>query len=135
MAKRESDFWKQIQRWTKTSTTKLLFTRIESVATPGIPDVLICDSDGHFHFIELKVITGFKVGLRPHQIAWLTRHSHTSAWVLIRKQRTNHPAELYLYHAKDAIELAGEGVRLPPSTYQLHPFDFDSVFKTIINWS
>jgi Holliday junction resolvase len=107
-------------------------TRIESTATAGVPDLCICDKKGFFHFIELKVITAYKVGLRPHQISWLTRHAHASAWVLIRKQKNaESPAELFLYRAQDAIELAEVGVRLEPYLYQPQPFHLDELFKAI----
>ena len=90
------------------------------------------DKKGFFHFIELKVITAYKVGLRPHQISWLTRHAHASAWVLIRKQKNaESPAELFLYRAQDAIELAEVGVRLEPYLYQPQPFHLDELFKAI----
>jgi len=116
----------------KTSTMGLKSTRIESTATAGVPDLCICDKSGHFHFIELKVITANKVGLRPHQISWLTRHSHASAWILIRKQKnTETPAELFLYKAEDAIELAEVGVKLEPHVHQLSPFHLDKVFQAI----
>ena len=107
-------------------------TRIESTATAGVPDLCVCDRQGLFHFIELKVITAYKVGLRPHQISWLTRHAHGSAWVLIRKQKNAEtPAELFLYQGQDAIELAEVGVRFKPYLHQPQPFHFDEVFKAI----
>jgi len=120
----------------KTSTMGLKSTRIESTATAGVPDLCICDKSGHFHFIELKVITANKVGLRPHQISWLTRHSHASAWILIRKQKNPEtPAELFLYQAEDAIELANVGVKLKPYLHQIQPFQLDEVFRVITNYS
>jgi hypothetical protein len=34
---------------------------------PGVPDVLLCDEEGDFHFVELKATGGRAVDLRPHQ--------------------------------------------------------------------
>jgi hypothetical protein len=49
--------------------------RIENRVNLGIPDMLIGVGD-RFVLVELKVIAkGLKVGLRPHQIAFMTRHA------------------------------------------------------------
>ena len=90
-------------------------TRIETWAMPGIPDVLCCDENGKFHFVELKATSGNAVDLRPHQVAWLTTHSHASVWVLVRKLQTKtKPQMIYLYPGKDAMDLKMEGLKVTP---------------------
>lgn len=44
-------------------------TRIESVASEGIPDVIIC-YEGEIHLVELKVLRGSSIRMEPSQYAW-----------------------------------------------------------------
>ena len=116
----------------KTSTRKLLFTRIESTAVAGVPDLLIADESGNYHMVELKFISGNAVNLSPHQVAWLTRHQHTSAWILIKKQKTElSKSELYLYPASDAIDVKMAGVKTEPVLHLIQPFNWSEVFQKI----
>ena len=76
---------------------------------PGVPDVMVCDSIGCFHLIELKVVTGYKVNLSPHQISFAQNHSHASVWLLVWKAR-----EYYLYPAAEVIDVAERGLHCIP---------------------
>jgi hypothetical protein len=77
---------------------------------PGIPDVLLCDDSGLFHLVELKATAGNAVDLRPHQVAWLSRHAEASVWVVVRKVATEiRPQKMYLYHGRDAMDLKMAG--------------------------
>ena len=60
---------------------------------PGVPDVVLCDERGYFHFVELKATAGNAVDLRPHQVAWLSNHGHGSVWVLVKKLKTKNQPE------------------------------------------
>jgi len=82
---------------------------------PGVPDVLLCDEDGNFHFVELKATAGKAVDLRPHQVAWLSNHAHASVWVLVLKKKTkNLPQMIYLYPGNAAMDLKLEGMAVSP---------------------
>jgi len=48
--------------------------RIENRVNLGISDMLV-GAGLRFAMMELKVVQGYAVGLRPHQIAFLTRHA------------------------------------------------------------
>jgi len=99
---------------------------------PGIPDVLACDDAGHFHFIELKATTGNVVDLRPHQVAWLTKHSIASVWVLVRKVATKtQPQKIFLYHGREAMDLKMEGLKVGPLYYAEGDFDWDTIMGLI----
>jgi len=99
---------------------------------PGIPDVLCCDENGKFHFIELKATSGNAVDLRPHQVAWLTNHSHASVWVLVRKLKTKtKPEMMYLYHGKDAMDLKMEGLKVDPLYCSDGAFDWEKIMGLI----
>jgi hypothetical protein len=69
------------------SQRKFEHTRLETWAMPGVPDVVLCDEGGHFHFVELKATPSNSVELRPHQVSWLSRHKHASTWVLVSADR------------------------------------------------
>jgi len=99
---------------------------------PGIPDVLVCDDAGHFHFVELKVTTAKVVDLRPHQVAWLTNHSIASVWVLVRKAATKtQPQKIYLYHGREAMDLKMSGLKVEPLYYCEGNFDWDTIMGLI----
>jgi hypothetical protein len=107
-------------------------TRIETWAMPGIPDVLLCDDKGEFHFIELKATAGNAVDLRPHQVAWLSNHSHASVWVLIRKLETKtKPQSIYLYHGRESVDLKLEGLKTAPLYYSEGDFDWNTILSLI----
>tara|TARA_S200002703_G_scaffold111658_1_gene97290 strand:+ start:595 stop:936 length:342 start_codon:yes stop_codon:yes gene_type:complete len=90
-------------------------TRLETWAMPGVPDVLLCDEDGNFHFVELKATAGKAVELRPHQVAWLSKHSHASVWVLVLKKKTKTlPQKVLLYPGNTAMDLKLEGMAVEP---------------------
>jgi len=91
--------------------------RIENRVNLGIPDMLVGVGD-RFIPIELKVVArGLKVGLRPHQIAFMIRHTvqHRPCFVLVLDMgNTLRPSTIRLYHGRDAMQLAAEGLRLIP---------------------
>lgn len=91
--------------------------RIENRVNLGIPDMLVGIGD-RFVLLELKVVArGLKVGLRPHQIAFMIRHAvqHRPCFVLVLDMgNTLRPATIRLYHGRDAMQLAAEGLRLIP---------------------
>jgi hypothetical protein len=66
MAKPESVFWQQIKKNIK----GISFTRLESWASLGVPDLLCYNEKGTFFTVELKVTRSNKISLSPHQIAF-----------------------------------------------------------------
>jgi hypothetical protein len=71
-----------------------------------------------FVMLELKALTrGLAVALRPHQIAFLTRHSRAGrpCFVLVHDGGSvNRKASLSLYSGTQALELAEIGLRAAP---------------------
>ena len=97
------------------SSRKLKSTRLETWAMPGVPDLAICDERGNFHFVELKATAGNSVDLRPHQVAWLSKHKHASVWVLVKKMPTkSDDQKLYLFHGSKSVDLKMEGLKVEP---------------------
>ena len=69
--KPESKLWKSIKK----NMPDIFFTRIESWAMPGVPDVYGC-KDNIMFWIELKKVTkGNIVRLSPFQKSWHFSHS------------------------------------------------------------
>jgi len=91
--------------------------RIENRVNLGIPDMLVGVGE-YFVLMELKVVAkGLKVGLRPHQIAFMTRHAAKGrpCFVLVLDMgNTLRPATIRLYDGRDAMALATEGIKLDP---------------------
>ena len=91
--------------------------RIENRVNLGISDCLMGVGPA-FVAVELKVVErGLKVSLRPHQIAFLTRHAAKGrpCFVLVHYKGTlSKPGRIFLYHGRDAVALAESGLRLPP---------------------
>lgn len=86
MAKKpESKFSKKL---TEATRTNVHWTRIESWALPGVPDLHGC-SEGKCFWIETKVallpsvnfLTAKQIGLRPHQIQWQMQYARSGGLV------------------------------------------------------
>ena len=91
--------------------------RIENRVNLGIPDMLVGVGD-RFAMMELKVVArGLKVELRPHQIAFLTKHAAKGrpCFILVLQDggTTLKPAKIHLYRGSDAIDVAAHGLRHP----------------------
>ena len=85
--------------------------RIENRVNLGVSDMLI-GIDDRFVLVELKVVQrGLKVTLRPHQIAFLIRHAAKGRPCFVLVLNID---RILLYHGRDAVALAAEGLRLPP---------------------
>jgi len=128
----ESALYQQLRAASKRSKRKLILTRIENWASQGIPDLLICDETGKFHFVELKFVKANAVNLSPHQVAWHIRHKHSSCWTIIKKQnKPDSDPVLFLYHAEQAMDLKANGLKTEPKLHQEKKFLWDDVFDLI----
>ena len=61
--KQESKFWQLVKK----KTPLIQWTRLESWASFGVPDLLGYNDSCGFFLVELKVITGNKIHFSPHQ--------------------------------------------------------------------
>lgn len=85
----------------------------------GIPDDNFC-RQGVEGWVEHKLATGWKVDLRPEQVAWMERRRRAGGRVFILVRRTNVSAmcdDLYLFSGDDARRLKEFGLprNLPPN--------------------
>ena len=101
---------------------------------PGVPDVVLQDHKGRFHFVELKATGLNAVDLRPHQVSWLTKHGHGSVWILVKQETSKMPKpKLYLFGGKDAVDLKMEGLNAVESYAELEsPFDWEEIIDLIL---
>jgi len=70
----EAKLYKKIKRNFKS----ISFIRLENNSLLGTPDILACNTSGHFFTIELKVTKGNKVRFSPHQIAFHVKHPNNT---------------------------------------------------------
>jgi hypothetical protein len=64
--KPESKFWQEVKK----NISEISFTRLESWASAGVPDLLCYNKNGKFFTIELKVTKGNLFRFSPHQISF-----------------------------------------------------------------
>ena len=85
----EAKLYKKIKRNFKS----ISLIRLENNSLLGTPDILACNTSGHFFTIELKVTKGNKVRFSPHQIAFHVKHpKYYKELEKIRKEFEKHQA-------------------------------------------
>jgi len=99
--------WHRLRDGTK--DLNVFWTRLESWASPGVPD-LHGIVNGKSFWIELKVHrlkSLKKIQLRPHQIAWQIRYATElgRVWNLVEQPSSG---TVNLFHGSRAIELGAE---------------------------
>ena len=104
MPKPETKFWHELKR----ITPQITWTRIENTSLPGTPDLLGYNSYQHFFTVELKVATGNKVRLSPHQIVFHVKHPKNT-FILVKTKD-----DCRLYVGEQVKELLACGWSLEP---------------------
>ena len=97
MAKDESKFWQEVKKNIK----QISFTRLESWASAGVPDLLCYNEKGKFFTIELKVEKRKKLIFSPHQISFHMKHSNNT-FILAKALD---PLAIKLYEGRDILKL------------------------------
>jgi hypothetical protein len=95
--KPESKFWQEVKK----NITQISFTRLESWASAGVPDLLCYNKNGKFFTIELKVTRGEYPTFSPHQISFHIKHPKNS---FILKKSLG-PCTVKLYEGSKILEL------------------------------
>jgi|TARA_R110002012_G_scaffold271673_5_gene456892 Holliday junction resolvase len=125
-AKPESRLWKTL----RDGLTDVHWTRIESWASPGVPDVNGCAEFGEF-WIELKVIKNNRIKLSPHQIAWHTLRTRIGgrSYILAREAAKT---PLILFSGEQAKDLHDKKINeISPMAKIEHPYDWARFRKTL----
>ena len=106
--KPEKKLWHEIKTTNLKNNCKLSFTRLENSAAWGTPDLLVCNSLGHFFTVELKVTKTNKVRLSPHQISFHLRHPNNT-FIMVKDLSLN---LVKLYEGRFIKELDACGLKL-----------------------
>ena len=102
--KPESKLWQELKR----KTPLISWTRLESWASLGVPDLLGYTDNKGFFTVELKVIASNKIRFSPHQISFHIKHFKNS--YIIAKALD--PLSYKLYPGASVLALSqGEPVR------------------------
>ena len=104
--KPESKFWLEVKK----NIPEISFTRLESWASAGVPDLLCYNEKGKFFTIELKVTKSKKLVFSPHQIAFHVKHPENT-FILVLDASCMLPK---LYEGKRIRELVAGGLTQAP---------------------
>ena len=105
----ETKFYQEIKR----KLSNISWTRLENLSTLGTPDLLGCNSSGHFFTVELKVTKSKKIKFSPHQIAFHTRHPHNT-FIMVKAlgPLPKNTFSVSMYRGSRILELAACGLQL-----------------------
>ena len=99
----------------KKSFSNFSLIRLENNSLHGTPDLLVCNTRGHFFTIELKVTKGNKIKFSPHQIAFHIKHPHNT-FICIEALG---PGTVKLFHGSRIKELVACGFKLDACASEL----------------
>ena len=100
----ERKFYQKIKR----AFNNFSLIRLENNSLHGTPDLLVCNNNGHFFTIELKVAKGNKVKFSPHQIAFHVKHPHNT-FIMVE---TLDPCTVKLFRGSRIEDLVACGLEL-----------------------
>ena len=92
----------------KKNTPNILWSRLETWVTFGIPDLIGYHNSSGFFMVELKIQTGNKIRFSPHQILFHTTRNKRN-FILVEQAPPRAPSSLKLYGSKSI-----EGLILDP---------------------
>ena len=102
--KPERKFYEKIKK----SIPQISWIRLENNSLLGTPDLLACNTSGHFFTVELKVTKGNKIKFSPHQIAFHVKHPHNT-FICIQHLGSG---AVKLFRGSRILELEACGFRL-----------------------
>ena len=105
--KDESKLWQKVKK----NTPNIIWTRVESWASFGFPDLVGYTEKRGFFTVELKVTKSNKLSFSPHQIAFHVKHPQHS-FILAKALVTGC---LKLYTGDKIQELVDSGLLLDGS--------------------
>ena len=105
----EAKFYQQIKRNFK----EFSLIRLENSSLLGTPDLLVCNTSGHFCTLELKVTKSKKIRFSPHQIAFHSKHPKNT-FIMIKALGPLSPntSPISMFHGSRIRELDACGLTL-----------------------
>ena len=107
----ERKFYQKIKR----AFSNFSLIRLENNSLHGTPDLLVCNANGHFFTIELKVTKSNKVNLSPHQIAFHVKHPHNT-FIMVEALGSG---SVKLFRGSRILELEACGFKLDACCLEL----------------
>ena len=105
----EAKFYQQIKRNFK----EFSLIRLENSSLLGTPDLLVCNTSGHFCTLELKVTKSKKIRFSPHQIAFHSKYpKNTFIMVKALGPLSPNTSPISMFHGSRIRELATSGLKL-----------------------
>ena len=100
----ERKLYKKIKKF----LPNISWIRLENNSLLGTPDILACNTSGHFFTVELKVTKSNKVRLSPHQISFHVKHPNNT-FILVEHLGSG---DVKLFRGSQVLELAACGLEL-----------------------
>jgi len=97
----------------KKNFTDISLIRLENNSLLGTPDILACNSSGHFFTIELKVTSGNRLKFSPHQISFHVKHPHNT-FIIAEALGPRSEKLIHMYSGSRILELEACGLKLYP---------------------
>ena len=91
------------------SIPEISWIRLENNSLLGTPDLLACNTSGHFFTVELKVTKSNKVRLSPQQISFHVNHPKNT-FILVQALG---PGTIKLFEGRFIQDLVREGFKYP----------------------
>ena len=113
--KAESKLWQKVMK----NTPNITWTRVESWASFGFPDLVGYTEKRGFFTMELKVTKSNKVTFSPHQIAFHVKHP-TNTFILVQAHAASTPK---LYPGAAVPDLVACGLPLDACSLGLEAWD------------
>ena len=113
--KDESKLWQKVKK----NTPNIIWTRVESWASFGFPDLVGYTEKRGFFTMELKVTKSKKVSFSPHQIAFHIKHP-TNTFILVQSHEQRCPI---LYPGAAVPDLVACGLPLEACSLGLEAWD------------
>jgi len=97
----------------KQNFKQLSLIRIENNSLLGTPDLLVCNTSGHFCTLELKVTKGNRLKFSPHQIAFHVKHPDNT-FILAKTLGpcSSNTSPISMYRGSRIRELVTSGLKL-----------------------
>ena len=105
----------------KKNTPDILWSRLETWVSFGLPDLIGYHNSSGFFMVELKIQTGNKIRFSPHQILFHTQKSKRN-FLLIHHTPPAVPSSIKLYGSKsiqDLIKGIDQAVPLAVDNWEL----------------
>jgi len=93
------------------SWSQFSLTRLENLSNLGTPDILACNSHGHFFTIELKVTKGNAIRFSSHQLSFHIKHPKNT-FIMIEALGPRAKNRFQMYRGSRILELEACGLEL-----------------------